>query len=530
MLELLRIKNLALVEEMTLDFSDGINVLTGETGAGKSFIMKALNFVLGEKLPTSIIRQGAEKAQVEAAFSYGGKELILRRELNENGRSRLYINDSLSSQETVRELKEELISHTSQHAQQNLLNPNFQAALLDDLLENEPLVKEKESLINHFKELEAKLEVLLEKRKELIEKRELLEMQAAEIDKVNPKDGEEEKLEDIRAKARQHDSEKQMYDRLSSLLYGESAPGLLQQINEFERILEQAQKNSPERKFNSESVLEFRVLADNLFRFLKNASASGSKFDLDAIEERLFELAQLKRKLKRSFPEILALKNEIEESLSFLDACALDISHLEKEKKITGEKIKTVISKLLPLRQKASRDFAEKLECELRDLGFPKDVKVVPDFIAIEVLPGIMDHKGRILWAPNPGQAPQPLDKIASGGELSRFLLSLVTLRKANQDITYIFDEVDTGVGGLTLNMLGEKLENLGKSRQIILITHWPQLAVRAERHFLIKKNVRDGQTYTESRELKGDAITEELERMGGGKNSHFLISQAKKK
>lgn len=529
MLELLHIKNLALVEDATLDFSEGINVLTGETGAGKSFIMKALNFVLGEKLPTSIIRQGAEKAQVEAAFFHEGKELILRRELNGKGRSRLFINDVLSSQEALKELKDQLIAHTSQHAQQNLLNVNFQAALLDDLLENEPLVEKKNNLIKSFKEIEVKLETLKERRKELKEKRELLEMQAAEIEKVNPKEGEEEKLEEIRANARRHDSEKQLFARLSTLLYGESCPGLLQQLNEFERILEQTQKISPEIKFNQECLPEFRELVSHLFTCLKNFSTADGKYDLDAIEERLFELAQLKRKLKRNFSEILALKNEVDESLSFLDACALDISHLEKEKKLTGEKLMECVRNLLPLRQNAAREFAHKLEHELKDLGFSQDVKVTPVFTEIELFPGIKDYKGGILWAPNPGQIPQPLDKIASGGELSRFLLALVTLKKANQDITYIFDEVDTGVGGLTLNMLGEKLENLGKNRQIILITHWPQLAARAEKHFLIKKDVRDGQTYTEASELKGNAIKDELERMAGGKESKLLISQAKK-
>ena len=235
------------------------------------------------------------------------------------------------------------------------------------------------------------------------------------------------------------------------------------------------------------------------------------------MEERLYALAQLKRKLHRSLDEILELREEIRENISFLDACALDITLLDKEEKQLAAQLQEVLSALLPQRREAAGDFARQLEEELRQLGFSEQVRVIPDFMPQEVWPGLMDEKVRILWAPNPGQAPQPLDRIASGGELSRFLLALMSVRPKAESATYIFDEVDAGVGGLTLNKLAEKLENLAKQRQMLVITHWPQLAARAQKHFQISKTIRDNATFTTCIPLDARQRHAELVRMAGG-------------
>ena len=185
-----------------------------------------------------------------------------------------------------------------------------------------------------------------------------------------------------------------------------------------------------------------------------------------------------------------------------------------------------MLSALLPQRREAAADFARQLEEELRQLGFSEQVRVIPDFMPQEVWPGLMDEKVRILWAPNPGQAPQPLDRIASGGELSRFLLALMSVRPKAESATYIFDEVDAGVGGLTLNKLAEKLENLAKQRQMLVITHWPQLAARAQKHFQISKTIRDNATFTTCVPLDARQRHAELVRMaGGGQQSEALAA-----
>ena len=224
-----------------------------------------------------------------------------------------------------------------------------------------------------------------------------------------------------------------------------------------------------------------------------------------------------KKKLDFTMDEILELREEIRENISFLDACALDITLLDKEEKQLAAQLQEVLSALLPQRREAAADFARQLEEELRQLGFSEQVRVIPDFMPQEVWPGLMDEKVRILWAPNPGQAPQPLDRIASGGELSRFLLALMSVRPKAESATYIFDEVDAGVGGLTLNKLAEKLENLAKQRQMLVITHWPQLAARAQKHFQISKTIRDNATFTTCVPLDARQRHAELVRMAGG-------------
>lgn len=516
MLEHLHIRNLALIEDMTLEFGDGINALTGETGAGKSFILKALGFVLGDKLASDSVRPGADRAQVEAIFRLDGEELVLKRELlAAAGRSRFYVNDATSSQETLRELRQKLLSHTSQHAQQQLLQPAFQAALLEKDLRAPELAKRRDDLLARLRENAAKIAELTKKQENLAEKRELLEMWKAEIDKVAPKAGEEEKLEEMRGAARANVSLKQNYNRAMSILHGDDGPGLLQMLQDFERLV--AQIGGDAASDDIKTVADCRQKISRVAATLRKPENIRVKVDMDAIEERLFAFAQLKRKLKRSLPEILALNDEIRDNLSFLDVCALDLTRLNREQARLAGELAGVMEKLKPLKREAAKKFGAELEAELRDLGFSEHARVIPDFSPVEIWPGVNDERGRIAWAPNPGQRPQPLDKIASGGELSRFLLALNTLDAGENNLTFIFDEVDAGVGGLTLNKLADKLENLSRKHQIILITHWPQLAARAQNHFQISKVVKDRNTYTLCAPLDAQARKAELARMAGG-------------
>lgn len=519
MLEYLRIRNLALIEDMELEFAPGINVLTGETGAGKSFILKALGFLLGDRLGADMVRPGAERAQVEALFALPDGDLVLRRELvAESGRSRLWVNDSLSSQESLRELRARLVSHTSQHAQQRLLQPAFQARLFEEAFPEPALLAERDRLVAELRSLEAERDGLRAKEAGLAERRDLLEMQQREIDKVAPEEGEEERLEAQRAEARDAEARREDGERALALLYGEEGPGLLDMLAEFERLAHRMGRAGSEAP--SEAAEAAAALRQELARMasdLRREPHAEKDVDLDKVEERLFALAQLKRRLKRSLPEILSLRDEIGENLSFLDVCSLDLSRLEKEEARLSAQLASVVSRILPLRREAAANLAKDLEAQLRGLGFSEGARVLPEFVPHELWPGINDERGRLLWAPNPGQPPQPLDRIASGGELSRFLLALAGLRTEQEDATYIFDEVDAGVGGMTLNKLADRLEDLAASRQMLLITHWPQLAARARRHFQISKVVRDAATYTLCTPLDAQGRRQELARMAGG-------------
>lgn len=518
MLEYLRIRNLALIEDAELDFAPGMNVLTGETGAGKSFILKALGFLLGDRLGADMVRQGAEKAQVEAQFQMDGREIVIRRSLlAESGRSRLYVDDALRSQECVRSLREQLLAHASQHGQQQLLQPAFQARLMESTLKDPDLLRRRDELLEQLRSVEARRKELRAREAHLLERRDILEMQQQEIDKVAPEAGEEERLEEQRAIVRAAEQTREQYELALGLLHGEEEPGLLDMLGRLERCLHQMARTDDSVSEDADAVTALRQQLSHLSGRLRRPPLPEDMPDVEQMEERLYALAQLKRKLHRSLDEILELREEIRENISFLDACALDITLLDKEEKQLAAQLQEVLSALLPQRREAAADFARQLEEELRQLGFSEQVRVIPDFMPQEVWPGLMDEKVRILWAPNPGQAPQPLDRIASGGELSRFLLALMSVRPKAESATYIFDEVDAGVGGFTLNKLAEKLENLAKQRQMLVITHWPQLAARAQKHFQISKTIRDNATFTTCVPLDARQRHAELVRMAGG-------------
>ncbi|MDR2669241.1 MAG: AAA family ATPase [Desulfovibrio sp.] len=524
MLEFLRIRNLALIEDLELEFAPGMNVLTGETGAGKSFILKALNFLTGERLGPDLVRTGREKASVEAVFDLDGEEHILRRELTAaGGRSRIFINDRLGTQESMRALRSRLILHSGQHGQQKLLQPSFQAALPDAFMRRPELTAEKDRLCAELARCAERLKALDETRATLEDKRELLEYQRGEIDKIAPQPGEEEELEQRRAAARRRDAVAENIGRALALLNGgEDRNGVLQGLADLECSLDALAADVPDCAPLAEHTASARVALRDAEKVLRRAAHNArQEEDGEALEARLYALAQLKRKLRRPLDSILTLQREIADNLDFLDRCVLDRKNLEAEEQELCACLAALLMELNPARREAAARLAVALEDELKGLGFSEHLRVSFEFSTHSLYGGradLYEDIPRIFWQPNPGQPAQPLDRIASGGELSRFLLAVISLmgKNAEERPTLIFDEIDAGVGGLTLNRVADGLEKLAAARQMLLITHWPQLAARAERHFIVSKEVRDGSTFTLCRPAAPEDIPAELARMVG--------------
>ncbi len=576
MLELLRIHDLALIEDVELEFAPGMNVLTGETGAGKSFIVRAIDFLTGEPMSADLVRPGKEKAVVEAVFvpqdedGRPGEDILIRRELSAGGRSRVYVGDRLASLETLREMRPGLVLHTSQHGQQKLLQPAFQARILDSFLADPGLVAERDAALAAVKAVQKRRSELAARVEGLAKQREFLEFQRAEIAKVNPQPGEEDDLLARKVGLKDHERLDEAKGRALEALLGEVS--LADRAADLAQALSQLVAFDDSFEADKDVAEDFRHhLAGLETRVRRLSLDDDGGDDIDAIEARLFELAKLKRKLNKNLDDIVDLGRQVEENLSFLDSCALDAHRLEREEAAAAKKLGAVLIRLNAARREASDRLCERLGHELVGLGFSEQARVEFAFEPVVVYAGparmdgsadsadsagsgalgkngdaaepsaspdagpvnlsgppgpgadggeappLTELRGRLFWVPNPGQPPRPLDKIASGGELSRFLLALTGLRAESARPTLIFDEVDAGIGGHTLTRVGERLCDLAARQQMILITHWPQLARLAERHFQVRKEVVDGMTYTGCARLDADAIAAELARMTGG-------------
>jgi DNA repair protein RecN (Recombination protein N) len=527
MLEFLRIHNLALIKDMELEFAPGLNVLTGETGAGKSFILKAVNFLTGQKLSRDHVRSGADKALVEAIFIEGTEETIVRRELSvATGRSRLFINDRLSSVETIAKRRSSLFLHTSQHGQQQLLKPSYQARIVDGFVPESDLFEQRAGLLAQLKDISEQRAALQARHDELAQQRDFLEFQKKEIDKIAPRQGEEEELEAKRQTLRHRREVNEAAQNALDLL-NDPHSGISDAMGKLSRQLTTLAQYLPEFADDAATVEDLNLQLADIDGRLRRMPSLDHGDNPEAIESRLYELSSLRRKLGKSLDQIVHLARDIEDNLSFLDSCALDLKALRDKETQAADKLRDILAELDAARQDAAATMCARLKEELSHLGFSKHAEVRTEFAPVEIHPGIDENRARILWVPNPGMPPQPLDAIASGGELSRFLLALTNLISAQELPTLIFDEVDAGVGGLTLNSMADRLELLAKRQQMILITHWPQLAARAARHFTVVKDVDQDQTFTRCQPLDSDGIMAELARMaGGGEQGRALAEQ----
>ena len=359
-------------------------------------------------------------------------------------------------------------------------------------------------------------EALRTRFRDLADRRELLEMHLGEIEKVAPEEGEEEQLEALRAEWRSTEQVRRQYERAQMILRGEET-GLPEQVGHLERALETLAADDDEMAAYLEAASSFRQTLAELERKLRRPPLPQSEADPEYIEGRLFELAQLKRKLHRTLPEILSLRDEIQDNLSFLDACTLDIRQVEKEEKALRRELADLLTRLNAQRRQAAAAFTERLEQQLTGLGFSQHVKVIAEWSTVELFPGCQEDRVRF------AVVAQPRHNSRSLSTRSLPAVSFPVLcwrwspsRRTAKRLRSFSMSVDAGVGGLTLNRVAEQLEALSSRRQMVLITHWPQLASRAVRHFRVTKEVHDGKTFTRCFKLNPQEREAELARMVG--------------
>ncbi|WP_314348097.1 DNA repair protein RecN [Fusobacterium massiliense] len=532
MLRELKIENLAIIDELDIEFDEGFIVLTGETGAGKSIILSGINLLIGEKANVDMIRDGEENLVAQGVFDVDEEqkekldklgietpdnEVIIRRYLNRNGKAKIFVNNTRVSMTDLKEIAATLVDIVGQHSHQMLLNKSNHIKLLDSFLPKE--AKEIKSnlaeSLKKYKEIEIKIQNIEKIKNETLEKKEFFQYQLEEIEKLKLKKGEDEILESEYKKA--FNAEKIRERVFESLDYlkndDDSALSLIITSKEDMEYLEKYDERYGKIANRLETIYyDLEDCAEDIQNMSREISTEQG--DLDKIAGRLNTLKRIKEKYKREISEIIEYRENLKEKLDSLDSGDFKTKELKKELQKIGEEYKKEALRLTQLREKVASKIEDELGKELKFLNM-EDAKLK---IMIKKEDRMSDEGNddvEFLISTNIGQGLKSLVKIASGGEVSRVMLALkVIFSKVDKIPILIFDEIDTGVGGETVRKIALKLKEIGKSTQIISITHSPVIASKASQQFYIEKSVENEKTISRVKKLNFEERVKEIGRM----------------
>ena len=535
MLQNLHVKNLALIDEAEVEFGEGLNVLSGETGAGKSIIIGSMNLALGNKVPKEMLRENDDTAFVELVFSVDSPQTISQlRELDVEvedgtvilsrkisaGRAIAKVNGEAVSTARMKEVASLLIDIHGQHEHQSLLNKRKHLDFVDRYAKNE-LLDKKEKLANLYAKFKKLNEEYINSNLDVQERNRelsLLQYEVKEIEDANPVIGEDEELE---TSFRRISNGKKILESFTTAMGYTSSDmdGASDLIGRAVRELSLVTRYDENAAEFEERLSEIENLLSD-FNHELGSYISGLSFDDETfyqIQCRLDLINHLKSKYGDTMEAILAAKGKKQERLDILLHYEDYTKKLKQELNIVEMELSDLCGEVSEIRQKASKQLTEDIITSLKELNF-LDVRFDIDFKRMENYSSGGYDDVEFLISTNPGEPLKPLDKIASGGEMSRIMLALKTIMADRDDIeALIFDEIDSGISGRTAQMVSEKMNVLGKNHQIICITHLPQIAAMADKHFLIEKNVENGKTVSNISELNEEESVKELARMLGG-------------
>jgi DNA repair protein RecN (Recombination protein N) len=544
-IELLRVRNLALLEEAELAFGPGLSVLTGETGAGKSLLLGALALLAGARASADAVREGAEEAVVEAVFRTGrlpelraelerrglagaGDELVVSRVVAGGGRGRARVGGELVPVATLAELFAGRLEISSQHESQVLLRPEAQGRLLDAA---GGLLEQREAVGRAYECLRAlrlELEELLCQREERARREDFLRFQVSEIDEAKVTPGERDELRVERARwlhaERLSRGAAEAARGLASDPSVEQGPAALDLLGEALRRVEGLGSIDPALGPLAERLRAARVELADLARELAGY-AEGVEADpgrLAQLDERLALLERLTRKYGPDEAALLAFREQAAAELAALAGAEDRLAALEAGLGEAREELERAASRLRAGRRRAAQRLGREVESRLRELAMPEarfEVALEPAAAAEGMPCGPSGTESvALLLSANPGEPPAPLRRVASGGELSRVLLALKgALRSAQAGMVLVFDEVDAGIGGRVADRVGKSLRELAREHQVLCITHLPQIAARADLHFRVDRHTRRGRTLARVAPLEGEERVEEIARMAAG-------------
>ncbi len=535
MLSNLYIENIAVIEKTNIDFSKGFNVLTGETGAGKSIVIDSINAILGKRSSKGLIRSGEEKAFVSATFedlsplvkkklSVMGYEceddtLILQRELHLSGKNTCRINSRPCTVSALKDIGEYLVNIHGQNDNLELMNPALHIVYLDALADISSLLSSYRETYHELKDAERRLKEEVTDEELRLSRIDLLSFQIEELENAGITVGEYDALN--KEKTALQNQEKIIKELMKAQMIldgdGDTSDGALRMLDDASSaMIYTSRYYSPAEGLSdrlSSALYELEAISDELRSMSDDIDLSPSR--LEEIEERLDLLYRLKKKYGETEEEMLLFLENAKKELKDLNDYAYNREQLERRYQSLLSDATEKAEELSSIRQRISADFISAVEKEMAYLLMP-DVRLEIERERVELNSRGCD-KIEFLISTNPGEEPKPVSKIASGGELSRMMLAIKTvLSKADFVDTLIFDEIDTGISGSAAGRVGKKLRELSSSRQVMCVTHQAQIAAFADSHLFISKSVREGRTYTKVETLSQEGRVEELARIVG--------------
>ena len=531
MLQSLKIQNVALIPQVEIEFDDKFNVLTGETGAGKSIIVGSFQFILGEKLKSTVIRSGAQFAKVDAVFSVSGSELepiaklagiefedntvILTRTLKSDGRSECRINGDIVTIAVLKEAAAHLINIHGQHDTEVLLRPKNHIEILDGF-GCEYIPPSKADYMEEYERLRIYREGLKSFGGTDAERDRMIDMynyQINEIESARLKDGEEEELYEFKQKMMNFEKINAGLSAVTGVFQNEGGVGFGRVISALASVSHLDSKL--EKILEAARAVQYEIdeVYDGVTGYLDALEYDEEKFR--AVDARLDEIKVLKRKYGADIPKILTFLNEARSGLEFLTKSAEDIEQAKKRIAMQEELVRAAALRLSEARRDAANRFSHEMAKGLSGLGMER-AQITVSFK--DIAPGANGcDEVEFLFSANTGEAVRPLASIISGGEMSRFMLALKTVTARIDNVsTLVFDEIDTGIGGTMGTRIAEKIQTLSKFHQVIVVTHLPQIAAMADTHFQIAKAEAGGKTVTNIIKLGESEQVAELARMVG--------------
>jgi len=534
MLVSINLINFAIIDKLVLSFEPGLNIITGETGTGKSIIVNALNTLLGDKINTDLIKSGCEESHLEALFDISGKndikalidrfglismddELLIKRVISKNGRSKNYINGNIVPLNLLKEVAGDTIDIFSQHEHQSLMNEKKHIELLDEYCQLSSLKINYKNVFKEYSENRKKLNELIENKKRDVAKEQFLKYQLDEIDKSSLSIGEDVELEKERKILLNLQLIISNLTNSYNLMY-EDEDSILSKLNVVKTNLEEV-KNVDESLIETfdlieRSIIELQESSYQLRNYLGNISFKHDK--LEAIEDRLHLINDLKRKYGDTIEKIIEKREAYRKELNNILNYEEIVSNLEGTVKELGIIANDKALDLSGVRKKKTKELEIKIEESLNEIGI-KDARFEIHFDKKEIgIDGIDDIYFK--FSANPDQEVKRLNSIISGGELSRIMLVLKEALTSEADrSSLVFDEADSGIGGAVAESVGKKIKNLSRKNQVICITHLPQVAKFSDNHFKVEKNIKDETTNVVVKLLNKQERIEELARMLSG-------------